>query len=161
MDKFPDFIVYADESGDHNIQKLDADFPVFCLSLCMFRTRHYLERVVPRFQALKFNYFGHDNIILQEREMRKQLNDFRILGNPMLRKAIFSDIAALIRGTRFSIAAAVIDKRRMRSDLFPESPYDLALKVCLQKIVETIGQPNDRPRISIVFEMRGKREDED
>lgn len=32
-DRFSDFIVYVDESGDHSLQSIDQSYPVFVLAL--------------------------------------------------------------------------------------------------------------------------------
>jgi hypothetical protein len=45
--RFSNFVVYVDESGDHGMQTLDANYPVFALSFCVFYQRHYSEHVVP------------------------------------------------------------------------------------------------------------------
>lgn len=45
--KFSDYIVYVDESGDHGMQTIDANYPVFVLAFCVFHKRHYSEKVVP------------------------------------------------------------------------------------------------------------------
>jgi hypothetical protein len=35
--KHSDFIIYVDESGDHSLESIDPDYPVFVLSFCIFR----------------------------------------------------------------------------------------------------------------------------
>lgn len=38
----------------------------------VFYKSHYLNVVVPKVQQLKFDYFGHDLVILHEHEIRKE-----------------------------------------------------------------------------------------
>lgn len=45
--KYSNYIVYVDESGDHGMQTIDANYPVFVLAFCVFHKRHYSEKVVP------------------------------------------------------------------------------------------------------------------
>ncbi|MBP0617262.1 DUF3800 domain-containing protein [Jiella mangrovi] len=78
-EKFSDFVFYADESGDHSLMSIDRGYPIFCLAVCAFDKRTYSRSIVPKFQAFKFRYFGHDAVILHERDIRKQINDFKIL----------------------------------------------------------------------------------
>jgi len=66
--KFSDFIVYVDESGDHGMQTLDPNYPMFVLAFCVFHKRHYCEKVIPALQKFKFNHMGHDLIGLHELE---------------------------------------------------------------------------------------------
>ncbi len=42
---FGDYIVYADESGDHRLDRIDPDCPIFVLCLCLFRKEHYIREV--------------------------------------------------------------------------------------------------------------------
>src|ERR1700680_2868913 len=79
--KFSNFVVYVDESGDHGVQKLDANYPVFVLAFCVFYKRHYSEKVVPALHKFKFNHFGHDLVVLHEHEIRKEKGDFRFFVN--------------------------------------------------------------------------------
>jgi hypothetical protein len=33
--EFSDYVIYADESGDHSLTKIDPIYPVFVLCLCL------------------------------------------------------------------------------------------------------------------------------
>ncbi|MDY7064058.1 hypothetical protein PsexTeo8_04610 [Pseudomonas extremaustralis] len=63
---FSNFIVYVDESGDHGMQTLDVNYPMFVLAFCVFHKRHYCEKVIPALQKFKFNHMGHDLVGLHE-----------------------------------------------------------------------------------------------
>lgn len=45
--EFSRYIVYVDESGDHNLKKIDESYPVFTLAFCIFDKNHYSDTVVP------------------------------------------------------------------------------------------------------------------
>ena len=70
--RFSNFVVYVDESGDHGLQTVDANYPVFVLSFCVFPKRYYCDTVVPALQKFKFKHFGHDIVVLHEHEIRKE-----------------------------------------------------------------------------------------
>ncbi|WP_375143534.1 DUF3800 domain-containing protein [Bradyrhizobium sp. CCGUVB14] len=53
---FSDYVVYVDESGDHSLQSIDPNFPVFSLAFCVFRKSDFVETVVPSVQRLKFEF---------------------------------------------------------------------------------------------------------
>jgi hypothetical protein len=61
---FSDYVIYVDESGDHSLASIDADYPLFVLSFCIFRKADYMNVVVPKLQDFKFRWFGHDLVIL-------------------------------------------------------------------------------------------------
>ncbi len=44
--KYSHYVVYVDESGDHSLASIDAEFPVFVLALCIFNKRHYAEKIM-------------------------------------------------------------------------------------------------------------------
>ncbi len=81
MNNYSDFVVYVDESGDHSLTSIDKDYPIFVLTFCLFKKTLYIQDIVPKFQKLKFKYFGHDIIILHENEIRRRKNDFKQLYN--------------------------------------------------------------------------------
>ena len=75
---FSKYIVYVDESGDHNLQSIDDQYPIFVLAFCVFHKQHYSEAIVPALEKFKFNYFGHDQVVLHENEIRKEKGAFNI-----------------------------------------------------------------------------------
>ena len=79
MPDFSDFIVYADESGDHGMVSIDPQYPVFALTFCVMRKDDYVGAVVPAMQRFKFGIWGHDSVVLHEHEIRKSLGPFGIL----------------------------------------------------------------------------------
>lgn len=89
--KFSDFIVYVDESGDHGMQTLDPNYPMFVLAFCVFHKRHYCEAVIPALQKFKFNHMGHDLIGLHELEIRKEKGAFSSLFLSRQHKHAFLD----------------------------------------------------------------------
>jgi hypothetical protein len=77
LGRFSNFVVYVDESGDHGMQNLDPNYPLFVLAFCIFYKGHYSEKVVPALHKLKFNEFGHDLVVLHEHEIRKETGPFK------------------------------------------------------------------------------------
>ncbi|MCV3239219.1 DUF3800 domain-containing protein [Mesorhizobium sp. ZC-5] len=157
-----DYIFYADESGDHSLTSIDPAYPAFSLSLCAFRKSDYCSRIIPSFLSFKFKYFGHDAIVLHEREIRKQTGAFTFLVDLRTREAFMEDLTALVGRSRFAIFAAVIDKHALKLDLFPSNPYGISLRICLQSAFRYLEK---RGQIGLVhhfiFEKRGTKEDQD
>ena len=77
---FSNYIVYVDESGDHSMVSIDDSYPVFVLSLCIFSKNYYVNSVVTALEEFKFRSFGHDIVILHERDIRKETGQFRFSG---------------------------------------------------------------------------------
>ena len=74
MTSFADYVVFVDESGDHSLTSIDADFPIFALSFCVVSKADYIGTLVPAVQRLKFKYWGHDAVVLHERCLSKELS---------------------------------------------------------------------------------------
>ena len=92
---FSDFVVYADESGDHSLTSINPQNPVFVLAFCVFEKRAYIETVVPMVQQLKFDFFGHDCVVLHGHEIRKAHGEFRVLLNAEARQKFMERINCL------------------------------------------------------------------
>ena len=154
------YIFYADESGDHSLTSIDPTFPVFALSLCAFRKTTYCSRVVPKFQRFKFQYFGHDAVVLHEHAIRKQTGEFRILVNEKLRTSFLNNLSHCLAVSPFTIFATVIHKPQLKGDLFPENPYVISLRICLQQIYRFLSTRGEvEKRTHFIFEKRGNKED--
>lgn len=159
--KFSNFIVYVDESGDHGMQTLDANYPVFALAFCVFYKRHYAEKVAPALQKFKFNQFGHDLVILHEYEIRKEKGDFKFR-NARQRERFMDELTGIIEASNFILISCVIDKEalRRRGGATPPNPYHVALGFCLETLYELMQEKNqDDKRTHVVVECRGKKED--
>lgn len=157
-----EYIFYADESGDHSLSSIDPEYPLFVLNICCFRKGDYCRRIVPAFQDFKFQYFGHDMVVLHERDIRKQLGPFAIMTDSAIRSAFLNDLSARIAAARFRIFSAVIDKRVVESELVQENPYALSLRFLLEEIFKNLRRKGEQDkRHCFVFEKRGEKEDAD
>lgn len=121
----------------------------------------YIASVVPRVQELKFSTFGHDMIVLHEREIRKAEPPFDVLLNPQVRTQFMAELNEIMAAAPMTIVAAVIDKpafKRRRG--IDTNPYHVALEFGLERVfleLQAHGQVG-RPT-SVVFESRGREED--
>lgn len=161
--EFSDYIIFADESGDHGMETIDPAFPVFVLALCVFSKADYKTIVEPAVRQLKFDYFGHDAAILHEREIRKQLPPFEFLRtSAALRTCFHEALNDLIAAMPMRVIASVIDKARHRERYAdPWNPYEVAMHFCMEKLCQRLVADNQRGRkVHVLFESRGKAEDQ-
>lgn len=159
--RFSDYIVYVDESGDHSLASIDRDYPVFVLALCVFHKRHYAEKIAPAVQKLKFNYFGHDSVVLHENEIRKQKGDFAFLSHRPTREEFMDRLSSVMDASNFILIACVVDKVRLsRSEGASSNPYHIALGVCLEALRAFLAEKRqDEFKTHVLVECRGKKED--
>lgn len=158
--KFSNFIVYVDESGDHSMTAIDTKYPVFVLSFCVFYKRHYSEKVVPALQKFKFNHFGHDLVILHEREIRKEIGSFKFTGQAH-RDSFINELTDIIDASNFILISCVIDKTKLQDrSASAQNPYHTALGFCLETLYEFLEEKNQNGvQTHVVVECRGKKED--
>lgn len=159
--RFSDYVVYVDESGDHSLASIDPDYPVFVLALCVFHKRHYAEKIIPAVEKLKFNYFGHDSVVLHEHEIRKQKGEFAFLSHLPTRMEFMERLSSIMEVSNFILIACVVDKTRLgRSEGAGSNPYHIALDICLEALREFLAEKGqDQVQTHVVVECRGKKED--
>lgn len=157
---FSNYIVYVDESGDHSMVSIDDSYPVFVLSLCIFNKNYYVKSVVTALEDFKFRSFGHDIVILHERDIRKETGQFRFSG-PKEKNRFLGALSKIIEASKFILITAVIDKKRMRnSGEVADNPYHIALRFCLEQLSEFLAEKDQlAAQTHIVVECRGKKED--
>jgi hypothetical protein len=112
---------------------------------------------------LKFRHFGHDMVVLHERDIRKATGSFRFLVDAGKRAAFLQDLNRLIMEAPFALIASVILKHKLRARYVdPPNPYNIALAFGLERIHGFLkGQGQHERRTHLVFESRGRREDEE
>ncbi len=159
---FADYIIFADESGSPVLENPDPTFPLFVLNAVLVGKETYANQIVPRLQHLKFDFVGHDQLVLHERDIRRQQNAFAFLQMSVeSREAFIARINEIVAGSDFEIVAAVIDKVRLVDRYAdPWGPYELALHFCLEKLLGRLLALGQAGRlVHVVFESRGRKED--
>jgi hypothetical protein len=163
MPSFDDFMVFVDESGDHGMTSIDPNYPMFVLAFCLADKTEYAELITSSVLKFKFKHFGHDQIILHERDIRKAQGEFRFLQNPARRIPFFDDLNDLIEFCPLKIIASAIrklDLQRLYS--IPDNPYHMAMGFGLERLfLHLNGQGCRTGTTHILFESRGKKEDID
>lgn len=161
--KFGNFVVYVDESGDHGMQTVDRNYPMFVLAFCIFHKRYYSERVVPALQKFKFNHFGHDLAVLHEHEIRKETGDFNFFRNRQHKNDFMGELTDIIEASNFILISCVIDKDALkRKEAIPPNPYHLALGFCLETLYEFLQEKKQDDALThVIVEQRGQKEDDE
>jgi len=169
MNDFSKYVVYVDESGDAN-WTVSAEYPLLCLNYCLFEKEHYLADLIPRFNRLKFKYWGSDNIVLHERDLRKsdKIKDpalrskYERLRGPR-RQEFMADLTDLMRDADFKCFCVIIDKPRVPHRHKSFDPYHISLSRGFRQIENflKVHDPGELEKdLHVVFEKRGRDDDE-
>lgn len=157
-----EYIIYVDESGDHGLLAVDAQYPVFVLSFCIFRQDEYANKVVPTITQLKFAHFGHDMVVLHERDIRKRYGAFARFSLEA-RDIFLQSLNEIIEAMPFTLIAVVINKIKLRTQYqIPQNPYNIALRYGLERAFLFLNERHQSANPTyVIFEARGKKEDAD
>jgi hypothetical protein len=160
-DGFSDYLVFVDESGDHGLDTIDPGYPVFVLAFCVINKADYVGQIVPAIQRFKLKHFGHDNIILHEREIRKDIGDFAFLKSREKKEAFLGELTQIVAEAPFSLVCSVIRKEALKKRYSnPGNPYHIALGFGLERVHYYLqGQGAGSAKTHVTVERRGRRED--
>lgn len=163
MPEFSDFIIFADESGDHGLVSIDPHFPVFVLAFCLFLKEEYITRAVPDVLRFKCKHFGHDQVILHEHDIVKNKGPFAILRDASVREPFLNDLTTLVAAAPMTIVASIIDKEKYRKWYRdPVSPYNVSMSFGLERLFLHLHSLGCRHGVThVLFEKRGPKEDEE
>jgi hypothetical protein len=162
--QFSDYILYFDESGSPELSHIDPDYPLFVLAAVLVSKEDYISRIVPAVQRLKFDFVGHDQIILHEIDIRKQDAAFQFLRrDKSIRTEFLTRVSELVQTAPMEAICAVIRKDALKSQYArPFDPYEIAVQFCLEMATARLLELGQSGRdICAVFERRGAKEDAD
>jgi hypothetical protein len=160
-DDFGDYLVFVDESGDHGLARVDPGYPIFVLAFCLLAKHDYVEQIGPALQQLKFRFWGHDEQVLHEHEIRKPDKNYGFLFDPARRTEFIEALNILVDKGTFQLVAVVIRKMEFAKQYaLPANPYDLALQLGLERVYLELNSRGQAARTThIIVEKRGEKED--
>lgn len=160
---FSEYIIFADESGDHGMTSINPENPVFVLAFCIFKKADYCSIIKKAITQLKLEFWGHDLAILHSHEIRRSKGEFTFLFNEEIRSIFLNALHETIKSIPFSIVATAIDKRlHKNNETNPDNPYSLALRFCLDQAYRFLDSEKQLKHLThIIVESRGKVEDQD
>lgn len=158
-----DYIIYADESGDHSMEELYKDYPVFVLALCIFKVQEYTSEVVKRIKNFKFSFWGHDLVVLHSAKIRKQIEEFSFLQNQNRRQFFIEQLNNAIHESPFTVISTGIDKRLLKEKYSqPTNPYELSLEYCLERVYKFLKENGQLGKLThLILESRMHKENTD
>ena len=107
---FGDYLVFVDESGDHSLTSINPQHPVFVLAFVIVHKLDYIQHVCPDLQRFKMKYWGHDEVVLHEHEIRKPKDAFSFLLRKSVRDCFLGELTDLMQTLRASIVTVLIDR---------------------------------------------------
>ncbi len=162
MSERSEYIGFLDESGDHSLEKIDEDYPIFVLCLVVIERAAYESKVLPAINKFKLTYWDHEGVSLHSSDIRKQKGEMAFLRtDSALRERFLSEIDDLMQCLPYTVFVSAIRKKMLVAQyVHPASPYELSLTFILERLLD-FGRSNDVDCLPIVAESRGTNEDKD
>ena len=153
--KSSNYLVFVDESGDHQLNKYPKDFPLFVLAFVVISKNEYCDHLLPKFSRLKLKYFPDVSTIFHEREIRKAERRFSFLTNSDMRNSFQEDLSALMTDIDYKVIAVAINKgKTVNRSILTDDLYELGVKYGLAKIEDFLKSMNDFNYTTVTFESR-------
>ena len=153
------YIGFLDECGDHSLEKIDPDFPIFVLALVVMERQAYVENIIPALGRLKLGYWNHEGVNLHSRDIRKSADPFSFLMDAGKRTRFQDELTALMRDLPFTLFITGIKKTEHKARYADRlNPYEVALTYTLERVLHFMQGVNER-ELPLVAEARGKKED--
>ncbi|MFZ5586166.1 MAG: DUF3800 domain-containing protein [Thermodesulfobacteriota bacterium] len=149
-------ILFLDESGDHSLEVIDSQYPIFVLGGCIMALDYHQEILTPMLNDMKKRLFGHTNVIIHTADLVRCRGEFRKMTDKSFREIMLSEINKIMSEAEYTVLATVI-KKFDHLDMYglaAKDPYMLALDTLVERFVFEIKARGGREQAVIVAESR-------
>lgn len=138
-------LLYLDESGDHGLERIDPNYPVFVLGGIIVDRTYARTVMQPRVRKLKIDFFGNPGIVLHTNDILRARNGFESLKDSAFREEFYAALNVLMRELTYQVVACVIDKPSLvaRYGKNADDPYLYSLKVLIERFCDEVGDCAD------------------
>jgi hypothetical protein len=149
-------ILFLDESGDHNLAKIDPQYPIFVLGGCIIDLQYHNEHLAPHLSIYKKKLFAREDFIIHTADIARRRGVFRKLTNAEFRDCFYNETNHLMNELEFKIIACAIlkDDHLRRYGIAAIDPYMLALRVLVERFVYEIKSSEGEKSGFIIAESR-------
>jgi hypothetical protein len=139
-------VMFLDESGDHSLETIDPQYPVFVLGGIIADVRYAKEVMDREVRTFKRELLGDEDIVLHTADICRNKNGFERLKDPEFRAAFFQKLNHLMRQLDYKIVACAMRKQpyaeRLGDGAF--DPYEHCLRILVERYCYEIGGYGDR-----------------
>lgn len=130
-------VLFIDESGDHNLDVIDPQYPLFVLGGCVIDLDYHDAIVKPRLCEFKKSLFDRDDFILHTADIARRRGIFSKLTDKAFREHFYEETNRLMDEVDYTIIASVIKKTEhlRRYGLAAIDPYMLCLRILVERFV--------------------------
>ena len=154
------YFFFLDETGDHGLNYVDKNFPLFLLCGFLIREDH-LESIESKINFFKQKFFKTKNVVLHSREIRKCEGSFQILFDLNIKAEFYNDLNSILKDEKYILIGSGINKEEhiKKYGKGAKDPYSLALSFIIERAIFCLDNIGKISTVQIFVEERGKRED--
>ena len=163
-----DKIIFFDENGSANYLKsiqsslakgetIDNNRRYFTLTACVFKREKYYQ-AVELLESLVSKFWGNPNepVVFHTRDITKKVGWFNFETNETY-KSFLDELSNTIDSIECSIISVTFDMLSYVKQYYKHDPYEVAFDIILGTALFKI---REREKVALVFEARGKNEDD-
>ncbi len=149
-------LLFIDESGDHSLDVIDPQYPLFVLGGCIVESDYYESVLIPRLNEYKYKLFGRDDFILHTADIVRRKGVFHKLTDKKFREYFYNETNNLMEELEYTIVACVIKKTEhlQKYGIAAIDPYMLSLRILVERFVMEMKQRHRNEQGHIVAESR-------
>lgn len=136
--------LFLDESGDHNLIKIDMQYPIFVLGGIIV-DNSYIDILNEKVDKFKLEVFGTKDIILHTADITRNKNGFERLKEKEFRENFYNKLNLLMDEMEYNIVACAIKKDDHYTKYGDSAidPYLLSLNVIVEKFCLYLRHNNE------------------
>lgn len=148
-------ILFLDESGDHNLSKIDPQYPLFVLGGVIVDKEYAEGEMQEAVSDFKQRLFGRNDLTLHTADITRNRNGFERLKDTAFREQFYRELNKLMESLDYRVVACVIRKHAhlSRYGLAAVDPYLLSLDILVERFCMDIGEISKSGMI--IAEQRG------
>lgn len=133
--------MYLDESGDHNLVKIDPTYPIFVLGGIIVDRTYARTEMRRRIRDLKLQFFHDPAIVLHTNDILRARHGFESLSDPAVRQEFYEALNVLMTELEYTVVACVIDKPGLIAKYGREAkdPYHYGLQILIDRFCNELG----------------------
>lgn len=148
-------LMFLDESGDHSLDKIDPQYPLFVLAGVILDEEYAKTTLEEKLRVFKLDLFGTNDIVLHTADITRNRGGFERMKEPEFRHRFYERLNGLIGSLEFKVVACAIqkDEHLKRYGLSAIDPYLLSLHVLVERFIFEVN--TERTEGTIIAESRG------
>ncbi|MEK9627921.1 MAG: DUF3800 domain-containing protein [Nitrospinota bacterium] len=144
--------LFLDESGDHSLDKIDSQYPLFVLGGALItKTNYQIAKL--QWSRMKKDLFGSEEIIIHTADLTRNRNGFEEMKKIKFREKVYEVLNVTMQNLDYLAIGCVIlkDEHLNRYGLAALDPYHLSLNILVERAYFAMGR---KGKLHIIAEGR-------